>query len=465
MQHIMPVLILTRGVTLLTLALSYMLYSFFSLPLDLFLVSLVILAFLISLPWMANFPKIMSGALLIFGNMIFFFYGGSAEYWVDSILNNVALVSLFITVPLLSYPLKNGGYIEYMDYFVVNFLKKDMKKIAFVTAITCIVSSFLNLGSIRVMYDLFSERFKYLNKVFVRSLVQGFSLAAFWSPYFAGVAIILHLVGVSFVSFFGYGFVMVIICYLTSVVINLRYLSKEVTTNTAPYVAVSIDEDGSREQTKKVEHKRGIELIIAFIGLFLALFFLEKWLHHYNVLLLISILAITYSILWSLAIKKIKEYAFSLKDYFTEVAPNVHTESIMIISATFFSQMVLLTEFPAYLTSLFSSISEISLILTVITIILTCVISSFFIHQVLPISIFATTLSPDVIGLKPELYVLILVISWGITPLLSPVSAANLLASALFKTKPFEIGIWNIKYAFSIILVSSISIYLINMLF
>lgn len=463
MQHLMPVLILTRGFILLTLAFSYMLYSFFSLPLDLFLVSLVVLAFFISLPWMATFPKVMSGALVIFGNLLFFIYDGKGDYWVASILNNVALVSLFITVPLLSYPLKNGGYIEYMDYLVVHFLKKDKKRIAFVTAITCIVSSFLNLGSLRVMYDLFAVRFRYMNKVFVRSLVQGFSLAAFWSPYFAGVAIILHLVGVSFISFFIYGLVMVILCYLTSTGINFIYLSKEKPTFT-DQVAVSIDEEKADLSPKTIQHKRGIELIIAFIGLFLALFFLEKW-FQYNVLLLISILAILYSIIWSLAIKKIKEFAFSLKDYFTEIAPNVHTESIMIISATFFSQMVLLTDFPDYLSSLFFSISQLSLILTVITIILTCVISSFFIHQVLPISIFATTLSPDVIGLKPELYVLTLVISWGITPLLSPVSAANLLASNLFKTKALEIGFWNLKYTFSIILVSSISIYLMNVFF
>ncbi|MDQ0219493.1 hypothetical protein ELQ35_17190 [Peribacillus cavernae] len=129
-----------------------------------------------------------------------------------------------------------------------------------------------------MMYDLFTGRFEYLNKLFARSLLQGFSLAAFWSPYFAG--------------------------------------------------------------------------IIAFVGLFLALFILEKWLH-FNVLLLISILAISYSIAWSLAIKKIKQYVFSLKDYFTNVALNVHTESIMIISATFFSQRVLLTNFPAFLSSLF----------------------------------------------------------------------------------------------------------------
>jgi hypothetical protein len=464
MQHLMPVLTLTRGLILLTLAWSYMLYSFFSLPLDLFLVTLVVLAFFISLPWMAPFPKVMSSVLLIFGNLIFFLNNGNGAYWVEAILDNVALVSLFITVPLLSYPLKNGGYIEYMDYFVVNFLNKDIKRVAFVTALTCIVSSFLNMGSIRVMYDLFAVRFSYLNRIFVRSLVQGFSLAAFWSPYFAGVAIILHLVGVSFVSFFPYGLVSVLLCYVLSTAINFHYLSREKTTNTDPLVAVSIDDEHQAMQVKKVEHKRGIELIIAFLGLFLALFLMEKW-FHYNVLLLISILAISYSIVWSIAINKIKEFAFSLKDYFTEVAPNVHTESIMIISATFFSQMVLLTSFPEYLSALFFSISKLSLILTVMTIILTCVLSSFFIHQVLPISIFATTLSPDVIGLKPELYVLTLVISWGITPLLSPVSAANLLASSLFKTRALEIGRWNSVYTVSIILVSSLSIYLMNIFF
>jgi hypothetical protein len=464
MQHLMPVLTLTRGLILLTLAWSYMLYSFFSLPLDLFLVTLVVLAFFISLPWMAPFPKVMSSVLLIFGNLIFFLNNGNGAYWVEAILDNVALVSLFITVPLLSYPLKNGGYIEYMDYFVVNFLNKDIKRVAFVTALTCIVSSFLNMGSIRVMYDLFAVRFSYLNRIFVRSLIQGFSLAAFWSPYFAGVAIILHLVGVSFVSFFPYGLVSVLLCYVLSTAINFHYLSREKTTNTDPLVAVSIDDEHQAMQVKKVEHKRGIELIIAFLGLFLALFLMEKW-FHYNVLLLISILAISYSIVWSIAINKIKEFAFSLKDYFTEVAPNVHTESIMIISATFFSQMVLLTSFPEYLSALFFSISKLSLILTVMTIILTCVLSSFFIHQVLPISIFATTLSPDVIGLKPELYVLTLVISWGITPLLSPVSAANLLASSLFKTRALEIGRWNSVYTVSIILVSSLSIYLMNIFF
>jgi hypothetical protein len=463
MQQLMPMITLTRGFVLFTMALTYIVYSVFSLPLATFLVALVVIAFFISWPWMAPFPKVMSGVLVIFGNLIFFLYNGHRDYWMEAILNNVALVSLFITVPLLSYPVRNGGYIEYIDRFVTKYLKKDIKRVAFVTALTCIVSSFLNLGSLRVMHDLFSARFSYLNKIFVRSLVQGFSLAAFWSPYFAGVAIILHLVGVQFVSFIGYGLIMVLLCYMTSVFINYLYLKKEREIEaTTSLLAATIDETVDGSEPYRIQHKRGVELIIAFIGLFLALFFLEKWLE-YNVILLISIVAISYSIIWSLLIRKMKEYVSSLKDYFTEVVPNIHTESIMIISATFFSQMVLLTDFSTYLTTLFFTISQLSLILTIFTIILTCVISSFFIHQVLPISIFATTLSPEVIGLKPELFVLTLVISWGITPLLSPVSAANILAGNLFRTKGYEIGLWNFKYIFWIVLLSSVAIVIMNM--
>jgi hypothetical protein len=465
MQQSLPAITMSRGVILLTLALTYIIYSFTDLPISLFLISLVILAFAVSLPYMNAFPKYMSLLLIFFGNLIFFLSKGDGQYWVESVLNNVALVALFITVPLLSYPLKNGGYIEYVDQLVSKYLKSNIAKIAFITASTCVMSSFLNLGSLRVMYDLFIGRFGYLNKIFVRSLVQGFSLAAFWSPYFAGVAIIMHLAGVKFVSFLPYGLGMVIICYLVSIIINYLYISKEKDKDmgTSSLMAAGIEARRNIKPAQSgISHRKGIELFIAFIGLFLSLFLLEKWLHDQNVLILISILAIAYTFVWSLLIKKMKELAHSLKDYFKEVAPNVHTESIMIISATFFSQMVMLSDFPVILSSLFSKTSGISLILTILIIMFTCVIASFFIHQVLPISIFATTISPEAIGLKPELFVLTLIISWGITPLISPVSAANMIAASLFRTKPFEIGFLNMIYTIFIIFLSSFTIFLTN---
>lgn len=463
MQHMKVFFTLVRGFLFLSLALGYIIHSIFDISLANYLVILVVLAFLVSWPVMSPFPKIMSAGLVIFGNLLFFLYSGNLDYWKEAILNNVGLVSLFISVPLLSYPLRNGGYIGYVDDFVRTFLKKDMGKIGFVTAIACIASSFLNLGSLRVVYDLFSNRFKNMNKIFAMTLIQGFSLAAFWSPYFAGVAIALHLVGVKFISFMFYGIVIVMLSYVVSFLMSLIYINKEKKKGAVPFLVASSNEKDDSGMNTPVLHKKGIELIVVFIGLFLSLFFLERILN-YNVLLLITLVAFTYPIIWSFFIKKIKEYVVSMKDYVMNVVPNIHNESIMIISATFFSQMVRLTSFPDFLSHIFLNISHISVMLTVLSIILISVVTAFFIHQVLPISVFATTLSPEIIGLKPELFVLTLVISWGLIPLLSPVSAANLIVGNLFRTKTFEIGIWNVKYVLVIIFLASIVISLLNQL-
>lgn len=428
-----------------------------------FIVFLVVITFFVSWGSMSKFPKVMSTFLIVFGNIIFFVGKGNEEYWKEAILNNVGLVALFISVPLLSYPLRHGGYIQYMDKFASAYLNKDIKMIGFITTITCIMSSFLNLGALRVVYDLLSKKISGDNKIYAKSMMHGFSLAAFWSPYFAGVAIILYLVGVSFISFFIYGIVAVVFTFMISLAFNIRYIRRHIEKDAYNNIAINTAKEDSIRISPKISHRKGFELLLVFTGLFLSLFLLEKWLH-YKVLLLISLVAFIYPFIWSILIHKFKEFILSLEQYFKEVVPNIHNESIIIISATFFSQMIMLTSFPKFLSAFFLSISNYSVLLTVLIIIITCVVTAIFIHQVLPISIFATTLSPEVIGLKPELFALALVVSWGIVPLLSPVSAANLIASSLLRTKSFEIGLWNIKYILILILLISFLIYLMNML-
>lgn len=452
-----------RGILLLAVALTYVINSLFSESLSIILFILVILTFIIAWPGMAVFPKVMSTLLLVFGNVFFLIYGGNFLYWREALLNNIGLVSLFIAVPLLSYPLKNGGYIEYMDTFVNHFLKKDTRVIAFVTMVSCISSSFLNMGSVRMVYDLFLPRLRSLRKIFASSIIQGFALAAFWSPYFAGVAIILHLVGVQFVSFLLYGLIMVVISFIVSIVYNVARLKKEHENSSYSMLAAGHEQQQSIQQVVPFSYKKGIELIVVFFSLFLTLFLLEKW-FHYEVLLLISLIGFGFPILWSLVIKKMKAFITSIKDYATNVVPNVHNEAIIIISATFFSQMVQLSNFPDLLTTVFANISQFSVTLTVIIIMVICIGLGCLSHQVLPISVIATTLSPEVLGMTPELLVLALVVSWGLTPLISPISATNLLVGSLFKTKTFDIGRWNVVYVALMIVLSALSITVMNKL-
>lgn len=450
-----------RGLLLLSLAVGYIINVFFHESLTFLLIAFVILIFFVSWPGMAPLPRIISILMMIVGHFLFFLHGGTKAYWIESLLNNVGLIALFVSVPLLAYPLQNGGYIGYINKIIGQFMKKDMQVIALVVALTGITSSFINLGSVRIIFDLFFQRLGKMKKIFVKSMIQGFSLAALWSPYFAGVAIILHLVGVRFNSFVGYGLMMAVLCFSISVALISLDLRKEKQQKAYQEMAAASEAEQTATEKEPISYRKGLELLIVFAGLFLSLIFLEKWLH-FNVVLLIALIAFTYPIIWSLFIKKIKAFAHSLKDYVFNVVPNIHNESVMIIAATFFTQMVQLTSFPDLLSKMFLQISQLSVVLVVAIILVVSLSVSFFTHQVLPIFVFATSLSPEVVGLKPELFALTLILCWGIQPLLSPIAATNLLVGSIFRTKTFEITQWNVKYVLTVILVASFAISVMN---
>lgn len=452
-----------RGYLLLLLSFLYMAYYFFKLDIVGVVVFGTVITFCVCLPKMAVFPGAMSALMVGAGVILFVVYDGDTVYLQQAIISNLPLIALFASVPLLSYPLKIGGYIDYMTRFMNSRFHRDISLISFITMSTLLLSSFLNVGSLRVIHDLFSNKLINRNKILGRAVMQGFSMAAFWSPYFAGVAIILHLIGVPFLSFMVFGFIMVIAGMLISTVLLFFSLKKEPAVQTAAYkTAVGDYAETAISATSSISHKKGYELIFAFGGMFVLLFLLERSLH-FDLLVLISLIAFLYPIIWSLLIKRGRDFRRSLHDYKNNVLPNVHNESILFISAAFFSKMVQITGFPGVLSNLFLSISRLSLFVTVFLIILIIVAASVIgIHQILPISVLATSLSPTVLGISPELFALTLILSWGIVPLVSPMSPTNLVASNLFKTKLYEIGSWNWQYVSLMILFSTFIITVLN---
>ncbi|MDQ0340822.1 hypothetical protein J2S00_003662 [Caldalkalibacillus uzonensis] len=453
---------------MLAVAVLFVLQEFFKIPSSNILVTMTVVTFFICLPYMSLFPMIMSFLSVIIGHLLFFLCEGDLYYWKDSIVNNLGMVVLFVAAPLLSYPLKHGGYVEYMYKFVNNYMKNNLIQVTFITTLTCVLSSFLNLGAARFVYELFFDKVTKMKRLFTSGITQGFSLAALWSPYFAGVAIILHLLEVPFTSFFLYGLLTVALGLTVSTLLVSWEFHKGIKKSRAIIREVSAGADlasgFSSEQYPLMSHRKGWELIIVFIGLFVTLILLERWLN-YNLILLISVIAFFYSIIWSLAIRKGKEYARSIKnDYIVHILPGVHNESIMFISGAFFAQMIQLTPFTSYLSSFFERIASMSTFLMVLTIIVIVVSGSTVVHQVLPITVLATSLSPEVIGLSSELFALTLIISWGISPLISPLAALNLITTNLLHLKMFELGKWNLKYIVIVVISFSAVISIMNIL-
>jgi len=58
---------------------------------------------------------------LIVGHILFFIYDMSFAMWLNGLTKNLPLAMLFIMVPFLSIPLREGGYLETINYYISKY--------------------------------------------------------------------------------------------------------------------------------------------------------------------------------------------------------------------------------------------------------------------------------------------------------------------------------------------------------
>jgi TRAP-type C4-dicarboxylate transport system permease large subunit len=326
-----------------------------------------------------------------------------------------------------------------------------------------ILTAFLNLGSVRVLDELFGREIRQKKSLSIKAITQGFSLAAMMSPYIAGVAIVLYLLDVSFFPFLIYAMIMAVSGIGITIGLNLLAFRNA----RLPGLGIAASRETStvpadQNELDKGANGKGVQLLFAFVGLFLSIFLMEEWLQ-INLIVIISLAAILYPFVWVLFIRGRDLLPKYLQHYFKEVLPNVHNESVLVVGAAFFSKMVQLTPFPELLSRMFRSLHDFSVFMTVLTVLVVIVgLSLFGIHQILPITVLASSVSAQSIGLSPVLYALTLTVSWGLVTSVSPISAMNIISSSLFQMNSWQLAKWNWKYVGMMILFTTVAVNLLN---
>lgn len=453
-----------RGYLLLVTSVIFLLSTFFNWSIQNLLVVLTVISIVYSFWFMATFPKLMTIIMLGFGHFIFFYQGLAWSYWGEALISNLPLVALFVSAPLFAYPLRNGGYVQYITRLSSAFLTTPFKIFSNMVVGTMVLSSFMNLGSVRTVFELFKENIRVDNIFYTKALAQGFTIAMLWSPYFAGVAIVLTILKLSIFPFLLWGVLLVVI----STVISILLIHKEAQNiSTFPDFSTiknkltsTIADDNSDGKVSR----KGIEMIIVFIGMFLSIFLLDHFLDT-TLVILISVVAFTYPVIWSICIKKTKAFILSLNDYRKNILPRIHNEAILFISAAFFAEMIKLTSVSDYLMSFFVFISHLHPILIILVTILTIVFPAILgIHQILTVSVLGASISVSSLGISVEAFALAMIVGWSISTVISPVTALNLTLGNLLLRNPYVIGFWSLKYVIVTVTILTIVIYLINLI-
>jgi hypothetical protein len=390
-----------------------------------------LLAFISSVAKADRFPRIIGILMMTVGFVIELSKGTGMDGISNGIFMILPLLCLITLAPLLSTPLRLGGYFESVSYLLRNLLHQPKKLYAGITGTLFVLSPILNLGSVRIIND-FLEELKLPPAMSAKSYVVGFSTAMLWSPYFASVTLILHYQNVPYSEFFFYG---ISFSILSLVVGNLLFVYWEKRN------PMRIEGAGQFVRFGKSDKNNILKLILFVILLITSCLLIESF-THWSMVVIVCLLSVIVPLFFGLVSRSWKALLPYLRDYRDRTVPMLNNEIMLFMSAGMLAYALKGTSIMNGVSNILILLANQSFILFAIAIILIVFCITYMgIHQIAAVGVLAMQLDPNELGISSLALSLTLLLTWSTTTALSPFSGLNLMVSKFAHLSGNQVGL------------------------
>lgn len=370
----------------------------------------------------SGFLRISYSLFFILSLLISYRYDLAFEDILDAFISNTIFIALFVCTPLIKIPIEAGGYI--------NKLVPRLKDIShgrlspMLIASNFILCSFINLGGVRVMGEVFSDSMRKAPVTFGAILSRSFSSAAFWTPYFSAFSIAIAYSRGNPASILVIGLIFSI---LTLTLWSVSFLMKNPKAeDVAPLT------------------KSEMQIISTIIFYFSLLVFSVVLLTHItdlNVILIISLISIIFSFLWCVSTGNFIFYLKSLKNFVSKDLLNIREEAFLFIAIGFFANTLLQLDLEFRLPGL-SGDSPFFIFLFILLFNVAVVgIALIGIHHLVTITIISATVEWQNIGMEPVIFGMTILLAWWLSSMISPFAPANMIVARITRRTSFQVGV------------------------
>jgi hypothetical protein len=422
---------------------------------------ITIIVFLFSLSGAKSLPKYLSLAMFSIGLSLNVVNDSSTAGIMEGITSNIPLLTLITLVPLLSIPLKIGGYFESIHYYLWKLATNAKKMFGSITIFLFWMGPILNLGSIRILHEMVKDiqlPAKFLSEAYLR----GFSSCVVWSPYFASVALVLYYLDVPIIEYIPLGLSFAFIQFAVGNVMFWAALKMNRFGRTEP-TAAAMEKHIESDHEAPYHSRKTLRLIVILFFLMGTIFLMEsitKW----PMMFLVSLMAVTFPLIWSVFNHTWEKLGEHFTEFKQKSVPSLNNEIVLFISAGLFGKALAGTAVEDMITVFLGQVSSISFYLFVVVIMgLINVFAFFGIHQIVVVTVLVTSMNPAALGTSPSVLALMLLSAWSISAVLSPINPLNLLVSGSVNKTPLIVGFrWNGLFLLMMFFLSSTFIYLIH---
>ena len=390
---------------------------------------------------------------LTFGILLMFMSDASIFDYIFAFGPMLNLLTLFALIPILALPIRLGNYSNDVENVIKRKVSNSKQLYMVSSGVSYFLSSFMNLAALPMTYYSIRSSLKNYpiqdkERFMARSITHGFGMPVLWTPVTPIVGIVIEMTGVHYGSMIQLLIPLSIVGLLLDWVMVTIYTRKEnhlimhqEMTRTKKEMAATVETNG-KSSLVRLSH-----IFIAIILLNLVIISIEQ-LKELSFMLLISLLVIPFSFVWTSILGKTKEYFVGLKEHFKNHLPKMKDQFFLFLSAGFFISAIHLSGINSTINSVVSevvSFTGIQLFLVILPFI-PLLFAFAGLHPAVTFVLIVEALDPSVLGISP--FVLALAMLGSAVPafLMGPYNATIGVMSNIINRDPFKISNWNIPF-------------------
>lgn len=374
---------------------------------------------------------------------------------MEGALVNLPIVCIFVLTPLLGISIKVGGYIESLRYLLGRFKNSATFFYIVFLILTHLFSVLLNIGSILINLHLMESSNVRSKRLIANALNRGYTTITVWSPYLGVMVLVVSQLKIEWFTLVSYTVGFVLLSLIIAVLVEVNVIRHE-------EIHLNKLSNDSSDFEEIIEGKllKIVELFVLLVFSMGLILIIDKF-TNISIVLAIAFVSLLFPLIWCLLKGIIRRYKNEVIMHATKTLPNLKTEFTLFLVAGIFSYAFVqspLNEKSTELLNLFFGQSSLLMAIALSSVIILTGILGL--HPVVMLTIFATSIDPEQIGLSSLYFAALLLGSAGIANTISPATAVNNLVSNTLGVEIFTVSFkWNWIYA--LILFIALPVYLL----
>lgn len=408
--------------------------------------TLSLMAIIISLPAVGSVTRVLTALFLGGGTFMLYWKNVPWSQYLGAFGEMAYLLALIAVVPILSTPVKLGGYGGAIQTTLRGRIASVWGLNCLATTLAFVCGSFMSLAAVPIMISSLgpvvgSYRLRNPVRFMAVAAAYGYVLPILWTPVSGVVGVVLHSLHVDWLSLFPILFVLSVaaLCSNWAIFYLLESWGKE---QAAPITA----EPTQRDTVSPVS--RLLQMLLAIVLLVIAIVFLEEWLR-IGLVTVVTLVTVPFALAWSAALGQTVGF---LKETGSQLVPGLSRMSsqfAIFLSAGYFVKAMHLSGADHTANIMFLSLHDAvgTQLFLILIPIMALIVSFLGLHPLVAIALLGESLKPEVLGINPTQLAITLIGSSVLTYMLGPFSGTLALVQSINQVSTFRLSLWNAPYA------------------